>query len=513
MAQVKKIDSNVVGLRYVREASIGVLPGSPIWRSLEPNGFNDFGGQLTTAARNPINPGRQRKKGTVVDLEASGGWGQDVTQASMQELLPSFFFSETDLPVAFGGTGEITGVVTLTDDFQAASGLNVFSANDLVFAAGFTEATNNGEHLVTGAIATALTVATNLVDEAPPAGATLEKIGVQSTAGDLDIDTTGSLPAMTSTTLDFTTLNISPGDWIFVGGDLAIEGFLTAVNNGWKRVRSVAANSMTFDKSIAAMATEVNAAQTVRLYVGRSQRNKVGVDIARVTYQFERTLGAPDDAAPASLQSEYIVGSVGSTLAMNFTTASLLTVDLAFLALDAEQFTAAEGLKAGGTRPTLQSEEAFNTSSDVSRIKLSQVVAGDEAPSPLFAFVEEFTLDINNNLTLEKAIGVLGGFDISAGTFTVGGSVTAFFSDIAAVKAVRDNADVTLDIIGVKNNKGFVIDMPLLSLGDGRPTVEQDAAIKIPLTLDAASGSQIDTALDHTLNMNFFQRLPDVADI
>lgn len=509
MAQVNKIDSNVVGLRYAQEASLGVLTGSEVWRQLEPNSFNDFGGEITTVARNPINPGRQRKKGAVVDLEAAGGWVQDITADNFQELMPSFFYATQDLPAR---ATALTGVVTSTDDYQAASGLDVFAANDLVFARGFTNSANNGLKTVTAASATALTVAENLVNETPPAGASIEKVGVTTAAGDLDVDTSGSLPVITSTALDFTTLNILPGDWIHVGGDLSINQFSTAANNGWKRVRAVAANALTIDKSVASMVAEVNTTQQVHLYVGRRQRNKVGTDIQRISYQFERTLGAPDDSNPTQLQSEYIVGAVGSTLSINFSTAALLTAELNFLALDAEQRTAAQGLKAG-TRPVLQSADAFNTSSDVSRIKLSQVIPGEEAPAALFAFVEEFTLEVNNNLTLEKAIGVLGGFDISAGTFTVTGSLTAFFSSIEAVQAVRNNASVTLDVIGVKDNKGFVIDLPLLALGDGRPNVEQDTAIKIPLNADAASGAQIDANLDHTLNINNFEYLPDLADI
>src|SRR5690606_5644751 len=122
------------------------------------------------------------------------------------------------------------------------------------------------------------------------------------------------------------------------------------------------------------------------------------------------------------------------------------TADLGFVALDAEQRTQAQGLKAG-TRPSLVEGDIFNTSSDVVRFKLSEVVGNEAVPTPMFSFLQEGTLTINNGVTTNKAIGVMGGFDTSVGNFAVSGSLTAYFSDIAAVKAVRDNSDITLDMI------------------------------------------------------------------
>jgi hypothetical protein len=120
-------------------------------------------------------------------------------------------------------------------------------------------------------------------------------------------------------------------------------------------------------------------------------------------------------------------------------------------------------------------------------------------------------LTVNNNVSPDKAIGVLGAFDASVGDFEVGGEVTAYFSDVAAIAAVRANSDVTLDIILARANTGVVVDLPLVALGDGRLSIEKDKAVTLPLSLEAATGAKVLSTMDHTLLMVFFDYLPTAA--
>jgi hypothetical protein len=360
-----------------------------------------------------------------------------------------------------------------------------------------------------------LTVSGVLVDETPTSSARIQVVGHEFASATLNANyTAGDFPSLdrASGAFDFTTLGLIPGEWMFVGGDASANKFADSALNGFTRVRSVSATSIRLDKTQTAWdADETGTGKTIRVFFGKKLRNETGALIKRKYAQFERTLGAPDDADLSALQSQYFPGATANDATLNVPLADKLTWDLSYIPIDDEQRTADDGLKTG-SRPTIQDTDGYNTSSDFSRMKIALVSGSDACPTPLFAFISELKATIGNNASALKAIGRLGAFATNIGTFQVNGTLTAYFSDIAAVAAVRNNSDVTIDMCIAKDNAGFGFDLPLVSLGDGRLAVEQDKPITLPLSMDAATAATISSSLDYTAQATFWSYLPSAAE-
>jgi len=534
-------DSNVVEIRYCEEDSPKTVSGDETWYLVEVNEFGEWGATYKKVARRPFRSDRQRRKGTTVGVDLAQGFDIDVLQAQHQDLLQGFFVAnlEEKAQVVNDAGTEITNVDGVNDDYEGA-GLDVFIEGDLIFATGFDDDENNGlKTVASGGSAASCPVEEDLTADASPAqtsggvrGATLTKVGFEFAADDLAVTTSGSYATYTCTAGDFTDLGLVPGEWIYVGGDTAGAAgnqFPTnAVNNGWKRVKSIAANALVIDKSESDIVTETPAGgETIQIFIGRLYRNRTTqANQIKRTYQFERSLGIPDFSGnPTHIQADYLTGCSANTFQFNYVPEDKVTATLGLVPSGYETVSAgappniksAVAAAGSGAAPALIEEDAFNTDADFSRLRLAVISTSDEAPTPLFTNLENLTLTINNNINPNKALAVRGSASNSYGIFEVTGSMTGYFEDVASIDAMKDNDDVTLDLVMVKGSSGaktgIAFDVPLVSLGDGRPNLEMDAKIKLPLTADAASGAQYDTNMDHTLLVNFFDYLPDAADV
>jgi hypothetical protein len=510
------ISSNEVGASIADEECLRKLPDSPVWQLAEPNSFSDFGNEQTKTTRNPINPSRQKRKGRGVGGEASAGFQTDVTPTSLPRPMQGFLYADAREPASTKLLSAPIGSVQVSS--IDASGIVIDDVNDtpiefevgsILNLSGFEAAANNGLKTVTSidpVTGVAVTPATVSETISGSDGYTknVETVGYAFAEGDVSLVITSGVPALISATGSFEKNSIVPGSWIFVGGDDAANQL--GSNVGFGRVKSVDAGTLIFDELDFTATDEAGAGVSLHVYVSSVIRNeKDPSKIVQRSYQIERTLGY--NQTTQDLQAEYAIGALASELSVNIPSEEKLTADLSYMACDVEYRSGDVGDKIkDGARVEPGSEEAFNSTSDIVRMRVNVTDSGSVNPIPLVGYVQEATLTVANNLTGNKAIGFYGNFDFSVGMFEVGGSITAYFTRVAELKAIRNDLDVGFNVIGAFDNKGFVFDYPLMTVTGGSLSVEADSAIMLPIDMMAVEGGN-----GFTMVYQAFNYLPDVA--
>lgn len=500
----EKQDANLVGFYKTREATLGVLPANPVWMTREPNSFDDLGGEYTKVARRPFSPSRQRKKGSVTDLDADGGYNEDLTQNNMQSEFEEFFFADMRIPGKLATTAAVAADKKYT---VAGAPPGAFAAGTLLMVSGATNALNNGLKRVTATAANEVTVNEVLADET--FAGLLKIVGFQCASADVSMATGTGVFVLNSTAKVFNKWPLVPGSWVFIGGDAVAERFSDELC-GYARIalNGIAADgsSLTFDKSTFVPAVNAGTGKTIRLYFSDIVKNEDDPDlIKRFSSTIERTLGRDD----VGIQSEYLTGAVANEMTWNSPLANLVNIDMGYVAQKANIRNGTLGplsRAVGATITKALGEDAFNTSSNIFRLRMAPVDPLTLNPLPFFARVTEWSVTVANNVASAKAQGVLGGFDTTVGNFDVDGEFTAYFSTVEAIHAIQCNYDVTFDAIYAKANAGIYMDLPLIGNGGGRLDIEQDAAIMIPIEAAAA-----ESPFGHTALVGWFTYLPDVA--
>ena len=519
-----KFATNVAGFGGVTESSNTITlttlgTGTTKWRELEPNSYDALGAEIETVKREPINATRQQKKGVVVDVTADGGFNTDITQTNIQRLMQGFFFadaheratSDSLLDSNYSDNSVSIAEVTATasQGFKLATAAEAakFKVGQLIKTSGFTNSANNGVFRVDSINTVYVTVegvAGLTVEAAPPAAAKIEVCGFEFPAADISGAVSGGVYRLSSSASKFDDMGgIQVGEWIYVGGDDTGDR-LSSNTPGFARVAAKASDGSTLDldECTWTLATAAAGSQTVRIYFGTVIKNEATSDLIKErSYQIERQLGKDTFGT----QSQYLTGAVANEFKMNIPSVEKLNADLSFSALDSENRSGLDGIKAG-TRISVPVENAMNTTSHVYQMRLYIHDSTQSTPESLFGFVMDGDLTINNNVENIKAIGTLGALDVNTGNFDVSGSLNVYFAKVNAIQAVRDNSDVGFNVICCNDNAGFVFDIPLLSLGGGKLEIEKDSPIMLPLENMAAENVH-----GYTMLSSWFCYLPTIA--
>lgn len=516
-----RVLTNNTNWQFAIEQSLGVLPGSPSWKQLEPNAISAFGAAITTVARTPISQNRQRRKGTITDLDATVELEADLTLDLVDDFYEGFLFS-----VAVNKNLQFLGApaVASTNDYTvpALSALQAgklhFNSGEasLLWAQGYVNAANNGLRILNvqpASTDTILQVGQTLVAETAPSNARIEIAGIRClTNSDLTITRTAGSPntatIVSAAALNFTTYGLTLGQYIHLGGLTSTTQPNSLV--GFGRIIGISATTLTLDKLSGTLATgssPENPAKNIDILFGTFCRN-VPVSSAEFlerSYQFEGSYPNLFETTPPTPVAEpdgyeYALGQFANQMTLELPLADKATATISFVGTDVEPPVDGGSRKANADTPRAPSRtEALNTSADIARLRVTGV---DE--SGLTTDFKSLTLTIANNVTPEKVLGLLGARFLNFGTFEVSLETSVLFTSPAVIAAIRANTTVALDALLRNNDGGVFIDIPNMTLGDGAREFPANETVLASLSGQAFGDSRFNISM----SMSTFPVLP-----
>lgn len=507
-----RVTTNSLSLSAARESSLGTLPGSPVWRLLEPNTINQFGSTISKVVRNPISTSRQRRKGVITDLDSSVEIEADLTLSMFRDYMEGFCFSRAVgapvfLPSAVTSGAFTVPAVSAGDAAKLTYGAS--AAKSLLYARGCAIGANNGLFVLGGAVsasATSITVTGGAVAET--LGATrdveLAVAGVRGAAGDLEIDSDGNL---VSTALNFTTLGLNVGQWIHVGGIDMTNRFFNEENYGFARIAAIAANKLTLERKGQAFVTDDGTddgsggtALSIDILFGQWVRNvPVGhTDYLEISTQFE--LESPNLGTGGADMYEYAMGNYHDTVSINIPLTDKATVTYGFVGTDTTLPSTSRATNAA-TAKVPSETAAFGTSTDLARLVVEKV---DE--TGLTTDFKSLTVTLSNNVSPEKVLGNLGARYMNAGDFEADIEAQVLFTNSAVPTAIRTNETLGMYFALRNEDGGVMCDFPAGTLdGGGREFPENQTVL-----MNATFMAHEDPSLGYSFSASLFPVLPEL---
>jgi hypothetical protein len=505
-----RVISNGISLQVAREATLGVLPGSPVWFALEPNSISSFGTTVTKSSRSPITKMRVRRKGAIDDADSPMEFEADVTLTQLRVFAEGFLFARAIGGDAYLPSAATTTVYTVAALSAAQAGRLTYGASaakSLLYAIGWANSANNGLKVLgasptTGG--TTLTVSGN-VAETVAAGqmAEVNVAGVRGAAGDLKINSSGNL---TSIVLDFTTLGLGVGQVIHVGGTSVTNQFFNPANIGFTRIAAIAAHTLTLVKRDATFVTDDGTSTgsggtplSIDILFGQFVRNVSPdhADYQEISFQFE--LASPNLLAGNLTGYEYAVGNWADSLSVSIPLGGKATFTLGFVGktstvtpTNTRATNAANALY--GTQTA-----AFGSSTDLARMRVQDV---DE--TGLTTDFKSASFTIGNNVQGEKVLGTLGPKYLSAGDLECDVEHQMLFTNAAVVTRIRGNTNVGFDFV-LRNGDGAVsFDLPTGTLSGGKRSYPANQSV----LMDATFVGHQEDVYGYTCGISFFPVVP-----
>lgn len=468
-------DSNRLRLTGVRQNSFGTTQGTPRMRTMRVTGESlSYKPEFTTS--DEVRADRMNADPIKVGETSNGGINYELHYPVPSSLLAENIASAmqanwVDTPTRDNdGTADsvITDIGTTANTIAFTTGA-AFVVGHLVRTSGFATAGNNGLFPVTTGGATSLvsTGASFTAETAPPAAARVKVVGFQGTTGDI----TAAAGGLASTTLNFTTLGLTPGQWVKIGGTGSAFRFATEALNSWTRITGVAANLLSLDNLPASWTTDSGTGKTIRVFVGDQIKN--GTTLIGLT--FER--GFMGQGTPGYVVNESMAVNQWQqqVQAKQKITGSFdymgLTGTVSTTSLDSVPDDA----------PSVATYPIMAASANVGRIAENGVAL----TSPNWVRAASFSL--NNNLRMIDAADSVTSVSIGSGECAVTVNLETYFGSLALYQKMLAGTVTNASYRVTKGAQAMIYGWPRLTITDGSPNAGgKNQDVTLPLTLQAS---------------------------
>lgn len=450
--------SNRLQIASVVESTLGTTPGTPRMRLRHVTG-ESLNYRPTFVDPAELRSDRMTGDSIQVGTQNDGGITYEMTypfpSSPKSSDIESAMYSTWSLMAERSNDGTADSVITdvaTTNTVLTVSTGTAFVAGQLVRFTGFTVTGNNGVFkCTTGSATVPRFVGSGITDEAaPPAAARVKVVGFQGASGDITATATG----LGSTALDFTTLGLTVGQPIKIGGSATADKFATAACNVWARITAISATALTLDNLPSTWTTDSGTSKTIKVWFGDPIKNG--------TTQLGQTIekGFLGQGTPT-----YIVhtGMVVNTYEVTIPTQEKIMASVTYLGMGGSQSTTALDASPDAA-PALATYPVFAGSVNVARLGEAGLALG----SPNWA--RNLTISINNNNTPVLSNGDSAPVAITGHEMTVTGSISTYFGSNALLTKFYAGTPTTLFCVIAKAPQALVITVPrVIYNGNGSP--------------------------------------------
>ena len=211
----------------------------------------------------------------------------------------------------------------------------------------------------------------------------------------------------------------------------------------------------------------------------------------KVSYTFEEQWKAHD---PVSIQR--FTNVLGNTISMTITPEAIINTSMEFIGENASAIVDTE--LPGATYVPALTDAPYNGTTNVSTFRVG---GANNITGPNFTTSVE--LNINNNLTGIKAVGIEGNAEVSVGSFDVNMQFNTLFASPALYNSIIANNDSSMDmVITDSQGHGLVFDVVGMSFTSGQVELTDGDS---PLELNPSATGFKPDGFDYTLSLSQFE--------